>query len=439
MTLPVRSESTEVLTKGPSIYAPRSAGDAATAPRAGSGAVPASRRRSVVVATLLLVTSVGLAPLSPSTQRRHSGAPVGVAVLRDGADPLKSPNWHIAGQGFGRPAADAQTAYFLSADHEVVAIDIESGTVRWRRPTGQTGASSMGANVVLTGDSVVVGDNNVIAFDRVTGSVSWRFASGLTDTPGLFLGDADARNIYTGSASGRLYAIDASSGREVWSASPVPEAESQIVEPVATENLVFAAYRSYTFPMTGGLVAVDASTGRVRWKQPFPRASNPALSTQSASNLLLVDRLLIAASGDGNVWAVNQSDGAVEWSVPTLSGLPAGFAINPNFDYRALARSGSTLLIGSLTGYLVAYDIDTRRELWRNSGSAMESFVVLSSDDTYAYVANLTGRLTSVKIASGAEHWRTGGGNEGFRFAVLPHRSELLAAAAMKGFYSLPR
>src|SRR5262245_8611878 len=56
-------------------------------------------------------------------------------VMADLADP--SPLWRVPGEGRGKPAAERDSVYFLLKRHGVVAVDAETGGVRWRSTTGE--------------------------------------------------------------------------------------------------------------------------------------------------------------------------------------------------------------------------------------------------------------------------------------------------------------
>ena len=64
------------------------------------------------------------------------------------------------------------------ASSGVMAIDIETGEVKWRYPISRT---SLGGGVLATGGGLVfagAGDGNVIALDSKTGTLKWRFQTG---------------------------------------------------------------------------------------------------------------------------------------------------------------------------------------------------------------------------------------------------------------------
>jgi len=76
-------------------------------------------------------------------------------------------------------------------------------------------------------------------------------------------------------------------------------------------------------------------------------------------------------------------------------------------DFRSLARSGRTLVAGSLTGVVDAYDLTTHEKRWRYSGELNGSIAfALGADERYVYVPYVGGRLVALNIADGTERWR---------------------------------
>ena len=362
------------------------------------------------------------------------------AVLRSGSDPTAAPYWHLKGEGWGRPAADATTVYFLSKDHRVLAIDAGTGTIRWQRPTGGSGPNPNGATVLVSGQNVVAGDYDIFAFDRMTGAPRWRFAPANGYGAGIYLGSTVGGRIYAGSPSGRVYAIDGASGAPRWTAVVADDQRTVVYEPIADEDLVVAGYTVSTAPNGGGIVAFDATTGSERWRTAFPRPSNGSLGTNAAGNPLLIDDTVVAATGYGFIYCFDRTDGSIRWSIPKLSGLPADYLVSPDFDFRPLARTGRLLFAGSLTGFVTAYDIDTRREVWRRAGPRYISVAFnISSDDQSVYAPYLGGNLVAFDAVTGVERWRTGEAAGAFSFPVLPAGHRLFVASSASGFYALRR
>lgn len=349
-------------------------------------------------------------------------------------DPAASPLWHVAGEGRGRPTADWSTAFFLSKRHEVVALQAQTGEVRWRATTGEPGETTNGATVVLADEVVAAGDYNVVAFDRATGEFRWRFEPEDGYGPGIYLGDADRAAVFTGSPAGRMYAIDARDGSELWTTVIDDGGNTTVFAPVVSDDVVVATYTTFTAPATGGVVSLERATGRVRWRTAFPPASEKLAATNAAGGPLLVDEVVIATRGDGVVHAFNRDDGAVRWVLTGVE-LPGRQSKD---DFRSLARSGRTLVAGSLTGVVDGYDIGTRQRKWRYSGELNGSIAfAIAADDRYVYVPYVGGRLVALNAADGTERWRTGDLEAGFVWPPASAGDRIYLAGSGAGFFAL--
>lgn len=356
-------------------------------------------------------------------------------------DAKKVAMWHVDAEGWGLPAADGTSVYFLLRTHEVAAVAAASGRVRWRTATGEAPigsffASPFGRRVAVAGPVVAAGDYNLVAFDRETGALRWRFAG--TDggyAPGAFLGDTSDDVIFTGAAGGRLYALDSRTGSVRWAVRVVDHPiDKTVFAPVFRGEVVAAGYSVFTNPGIGGLVAVEAATGHVRWNVRYPEPDEGQNMTASGGPVI-ADDVVISTSGDGVIRAYDLRTGTPRWSIPRLSAIDArGF----KEDVRYLALAGTTLLAGSqLTGEIVAYDIGTRRERWRYPGKHGSS-LELTVDRGAVYVPYFGGRLVALSLDTGRERWRMGDNAAGFRWPPLAIGTRLYVAGTRAGLFALP-
>ena len=104
--------------------------------------------------------------------------------------------------------------YFGTFDNEVLAIDLETGSLAWRyeHPTRRFPFYSSAA---VTDDLVVIGgrDKMVHALDRDTGENVWIFTTrARVDSSPVVSGE----RVYVGSHDGRLYVLDLASGEKLW-------------------------------------------------------------------------------------------------------------------------------------------------------------------------------------------------------------------------------
>ncbi len=340
--------------------------------------------------------------------------------------------WHLRGEGQGTPVAAASSVYFLTKRHEVIAVDAARGAIRWRRPTGSTGSTTVGSSLIVSDQLLIAGDYDLFAINREDGASVWRFVAADGYGPGLYLGDAARGLIFTGSPSGRIYAVDQKSGRLRWASAVTDQPKTTVFEPAADQAGVFAGYTTFSAPNTGGIVAVDIETGRRRWRTAFPDRSQSAPSG-FAGGLVLIDDLVVGASGDGTIFGLDEANGAIRWSIPPIN------AASRRPDFRALARWGNHLIAGSLSGVLASYDVQTQRERWRLPAGYNGSIgFTIVADAQFVYVPYLSGQLVAIDADTGIERWRVGGGHA--RLPWAPYASgDRVFASGSSGFFSFHR
>jgi outer membrane protein assembly factor BamB len=361
-------------------------------------------------------------------------------------DPGAAPVWRVAGSARGTPAYDGETAYFLGRDREVVAIDARSGAVRWRTGTGVTsvdaifGSTTAGTALAIAGPNVIGADWDVVAFDRRTGERQWTYTAPGGDGPGLFLGQGAGDTLYTGSPGGKVYALDTRTGVPRWITAVEDREWTSVFPPVVHGGRVVAGYTTFRGPDVGGLAALDAGSGRLLWRTEFPTARQRWQHTNLAGGPAIVDDLVFGSAGDGNIYAFDLASGAVRWALPRLANLADDHrpVVDTDTDHRALVRAGRLIIAGSATGYVVAYDIDTRSERWRfydgKSGSTMFWF---AADERLAYIPFFGGFIVALDLASGGERWRTGDFLQGFLWPPAMAGDVIFVGGAYAGFHAL--
>ncbi len=356
-----------------------------------------------------------------------------------------APLWHVPGNGSGTPVVEGDTAYFLSADREVAAVAVSDGELRWKTGTGVTstdsifGAATAGTALALSESTIVAGDWDVVGFDRATGVRRWVYQAPAGDGPGLFLGPAHDGVVFTGSPGGRAYAIDTASGKLRWMTTIVAGGTTSVFRPARDGNVVAVGYSTFLIPNVGGLAMLDAASGRLLWRTAFPAPAERWQHTNLAGGPVFAGELVFGSAGDGNIYAFDAITGAVRWAFPRLSGPLEGIVTATDIDHRAITRSGRLVIAGSATGYVVAYDVDTRAERWRFFDRlAGSTTFTLSADDRTVYLPFFGGFIIAVDAATGTERWRYGDFNQGFLWPPAVAGDRVLAAAARAGFFALP-
>lgn len=355
--------------------------------------------------------------------------------------------WQVEGQGHGRPAGSPETVYFLSAQHEVVAIGAQSGAVRWRRGTSEPGPTTVGSAVALSGPVVVAGDYNLVAFDRITGAVRWRFVPAIGYGPGIYLGQTTPALVLAGSPAGRVYAIASLTGDLVWSTTIASDGRTTVFPPATDGADVAVVFTTFTAPPRGGVALLDLATGRERWRSAFPIAADPLLGTGSAGGPVLTDSLVIASSGDGTIHALDRRRGTVRWVAPAVAHYawpspetgPQPPPPTPSADHRPLALAGRLLVSGSLSSHVVAYDLASGRERWRQLDRPSGSVAfALTADDRQVYVPYVSGRHVALDSSNGTERWRTES-RDGFSWPASAMDDRVYLAGTRGGFVAYRR
>jgi outer membrane protein assembly factor BamB len=190
------------------------------------------------------------------------------------------------------------------------------------------------------------------------GKIKWRFQTGgqVISSPAVADGTA-----YVCSTDGNLYAVDLESGRQKWKLALGARATASPA--VDHETIYLGTY-------SGRFYAVDAASGKLKWKfftegeRRFAgkhlHGSEPAGETMPdpfdfyLSSPAVWGGAVYFGSGDGNVYALDTTAGALKWKFHTGDVVHASPAI-----------SAGTLFVGSWDTYFYALDAASGTEKWR--------------------------------------------------------------------------
>jgi len=210
---------------------------------------------------------------------RESGAPAGISCAPPGVRPL---------------------LVLAEGARKLVALDLRTGEVRWRKSVRRGGKFTLrrvGRLLFMTCD-----DNSVYALDTDRGTIVWRFSGrGRFLFPVTFHKDRLLSiSGHPGQAGGQLFAIDAFTGEKLWRldlglgplAPPVITGSTAVVE-IGREDRC-------------ELWGVSFETGAVKWRRPFEAG------TQAHATVGLDDSFLINQAG-GIVRCYSSENGRESW------------------------------------------------------------------------------------------------------------------------------
>jgi len=269
----------------------------------------------------------GLSSAGKETMR-HDADGLSPAVLPDGTvvamssgsalaaiGPDGATLWHLEiGESAG-PLAATDRAIYASTDADLVSVST-SGSLNWRVSVGPV------TTAATTPDGVVVGTSRgaVIALAS-DGAVVWTF-----EPDGGFSGSVAYADdvVYSGSASGGVYAIDLRTGNPIWHAN---SAHAVTTGPaVAPSGTIFAG--------SDTVYGVSAD-GELRWKDPTLKPGEAGLFA------LGYDSVFDAATGD--VGAVLTGDGSYVWTSRSFGKIVT-----------AASSASGMLYVGTSTGRIFA-------------------------------------------------------------------------------------
>lgn len=241
------------------------------------------------------------------------------------------------------PGFDASTAFVPLKGGQLVAVDLNRGTIRWRSDVATAFTPATGEGLVFT-----VTEQMIEARDATTGETRWR-----TPLPGGAAAPLywDTGWLLASTTAGDLAAFRASDGTLVWRrqlgaplVAPPGPALDRLFLPLADNRVVSLLLasgetvweRTFTAPVTALLaledqlvfgttakemMSVDLSRGRERWTW---RLGGDVAGSPAAD-----ERRIYFASRDNILRAVDRKSGNLRWKAG-LSSRPAGGPLRLN-------------------------------------------------------------------------------------------------------------
>jgi len=351
----------------------------------------------------------------------------------DGVVQFSKVKWKFQTNGFvvSTPAVSNNTVYVGSNDHNLYALDAETGRMKWKFETKSRVSSSPAVfGGVVFFESY---DGTFYAVDAGTGHLKWKFqtagerrfegkhlhgalpaAEVMPDPFDFYLSSAAAWNgaIYFGSGDGNIYSLDAASGRLIWKfqTGDVVHASPAIADGV----LFIGSWDSYFY-------AFDATTGKEIWRLKTGEDPNIHNQVGIQSSAVVAGGLVYFGCRDSNFYAVDVKTGKKQWTFNNkgswviasaaaqdgrvyFSTSDSGMfyaldAKNGNqifslsFDHWPMfsspAIAGRMLYLGSHQGKLLAIDLEKQKTVWtfQTDGSRQNGPAYTKPDGTPNYQA----------------------------------------------------
>jgi alcohol dehydrogenase (cytochrome c) len=258
---------------------------------------------------------------------------------------------------------------------QISAANVRGLVPAWSYKTGLPHAFE--ASPVVVGGTMYVSTplNHVVALDPATGTKKWEYSPKLGVTVHccgpVNRGVAVYGNrVYMGRLDGRLVALDAANGREVWNVQVADNQRGYALTgaPVVVDGKVIVGTSGAEYGVRGYLVAYDAGSGKEVWRFyliPSPEeggwwgqwAQTDPFGTPLHRN---IQQEKADSAKYADAWKVG---GGSTWNAPAID-LDLGLAIfvvgNPSPDLDGSVRPGDNLYTESI----VAIDLKTGKHKW---------------------------------------------------------------------------
>lgn len=224
----------------------------------------------------------------------------------------------------GGPGAGGGLVVVGGLEGEIVALDAASGAEKWtaKVPSEVIAAPAIGQGMVFVRSN----DGRITAFDAANGERRWFWNHEL---PTLTLRGNDAPVlgpgfVFVGNDDGSVVALSLTDGRPLWEqAVGLPDGRSELDRiadvdgaPVLDGTTLFAtSFKKQT-------MAIDAPSGRPMWSQDNGGGGRPGLAPNS----------VVVSDPGGVVWALDKNGGSALWQQAGLvrRGL-SGAAVQGDF------------------------------------------------------------------------------------------------------------
>jgi outer membrane protein assembly factor BamB len=269
--------------------------------------------------------------------------------------------WKYATEGGlpGRPALREDSIFLGSEDHRLHALSLNGGRLLWTYSADKPIRSSP----VIAVSHIFVGsdDGALHAVNVATGRRAWRYeVAGPVRSTALVVGD----RVYFGCDSGDFHSVTLG-GESKWQ---FRSRRAVVSSPAEANGLVYFGYVDYS------LYALDATSGWVVWRFRTGKSiiSSPAIA----------EDLIVFGSADGRIYAVDAKSSKEKWHVDTEGQVNASPLIHKGLVY-----------CGSVDGRLYCIELVSGKLRWKfatggaitGAPTAGENVICFGSTDHRVY------------------------------------------------------
>ncbi|MEU6851084.1 PQQ-binding-like beta-propeller repeat protein [Actinacidiphila alni] len=278
----------------------------------------------------------------------------------------------------GSPSASSQDSSKPTSTASGSTAPVAVPVPTWSRAVG----GPVDSSPTVVGGVLYVGcdDGKVYALDAKSGKVRWsRFAGAkIVSSPAVANG-----TVYVGSYDHKVYALDAATGAVRWTLTTGSAVASS---PAVADGTVYVGSEDNSF------YAIDAASGSVRWKL--------LTGDNVDSSPVIADGTLYVGSNDHKLYALDPATGKVRWT----------YTAGDHIDSSPTVVAG-VVYVGSDDSHVHAVDAKTGKGLWSHEIGVHVDSTPFVTDGT-VYVGSNGPAAYALDAATGAERWKSTTGDE---------------------------
>jgi len=347
---------------------------------------------------------------------------VAMAAALGAASLASAQNWPIYGGDEGNQR--------YSQASQITPANVNKLTVKWALQLGTN--RSQESTPILVGDTLYVtssfGPKNVFAVNAKTGEVKWKYSPEMpkaieqyaccdVNNRGVSYNDG---KIFFGRLDSAVTALDAKSGKEIWTTKVVDYTQGSVITspPTLVKNLVITGFGGGEYGVRGALVALDQATGKEVWRtHTVPMGNEKHADTWKGDS---------AKTGGGAAWFIGSYDAKLNLVYYGTSNPSPWSAIVRGNDSSDIGKfsnlySASVVAMNPDTGNIVWHYQFTPHDAWDYDGVNELVFADLPVDgkkvpvimqanrNGFFYVIDrANGKLISAKQFVNGVNWATG-------------------------------
>ena len=285
---------------------------------------------------------------------------------------------------FGRliPSVYDGKVYFISSEGYLASLNEESGKVEWSKSTNDSVSGGIDVNFKTITYGTL--DGNLVALDYKDGKELWRSeASSEILTPPT----TDGNMLIAQTGDGRIAGYDFESGERQWfHQTTLPRLTLRgTSRPYISQGFIFTGFAN------GKIAMIYPDSGAIRFE--IPVTINEGKSELERiididGQSLIVNDLLIAASYQGNITAINLREGRATWQedISTI---------------KDLTSNGNRVMVVDEKDILKAFGVATGAILWEQNDLKLRKLTSPVSIRNYIAVGDLEGYVHLLDTKNG--------------------------------------